>query len=63
MNKVPQRPVSPPKTLFVYRYPICKKCGQMARQTCSICNIAHYCSSDCQKNDWAVHKKICQGIE
>jgi hypothetical protein len=29
---------------------------------CSRCNIVRYCSSDCQKKHWSVHKKVCAPV-
>ena len=33
------------------------ECDDLKR--CKTCKEAHYCSIDCQKNDWKYHKKIC----
>ena len=27
---------------------------------CSACRGAHYCSNECQKEQWASHSKVCQ---
>jgi hypothetical protein len=42
----------------------CTVCGKEAKessplQRCGRCGTATYCSSDCQRKDWAVHKHIC----
>lgn len=38
----------------------CGNCGkENATKRCSRCNRIHYCSVDCQKAHWKVHKKIC----
>lgn len=37
----------------------CAKCGKYATDRCSRCNIARYCSRECQKEDWKEHKKRC----
>ncbi|KAG6905929.1 hypothetical protein DXG01_016861 [Tephrocybe rancida] len=40
-----------------------KKCGSCGTQdhlkTCSRCNIAQYCSTECAKKAWSTHKKTC----
>ncbi|KAI0637451.1 hypothetical protein C8Q77DRAFT_569609 [Trametes polyzona] len=30
---------------------------------CSGCNVAFYCSKDCQKDSWPFHKRSCQSIQ
>jgi hypothetical protein len=42
----------------------CTVCAKMAQETCPLqrcgrCGTATYCSSECQRKDWAVHKHIC----
>jgi hypothetical protein len=34
-----------------HRYPSMKKC--------SACKNEHYCSAECQKTHWKIHKKVC----
>lgn len=36
----------------------CRKIGNMSK--CSRCLSVYYCNSDCQKNQWKEHKKICK---
>jgi hypothetical protein len=39
----------------------CFKCGRPnCTQQCSICRIARYCSAECQKAHWKIHKKVCK---
>jgi hypothetical protein len=30
---------------------------------CSLCLREHYCSGECQKGDWKIHKNICKSLE
>ena len=43
------------------------KCGYCNRinpkYECSTCNWIKYCSISCQKNDWALHKKLCKKFQ
>ncbi len=35
-------------------------CGKNATKKCSNCKNAHYCSKECQKDDWNHHKIDCK---
>lgn len=37
----------------------CTMCGSKTSQRCKGCNCSAYCSKDCQKADWPVHKILC----
>lgn len=37
----------------------CEKTTGVTLQRCGKCRVAKYCSSECQKADWALHKKSC----
>ena len=40
----------------------CYTCGRVPegrRLRCSICRKAYYCSTECQRIDWSVHKGEC----
>ena len=40
---------------------ICNACGLETSKAsaCSACNNTYYCSRDCQRHDWKVHKRTC----
>ncbi|XP_053724523.1 zinc finger MYND domain-containing protein 10 isoform X1 [Synchiropus splendidus] len=40
--------------------PKCGLCGREAAKRCSQCQAEWYCSRECQVNNWAKHKKVCQ---
>lgn len=39
---------------------ICANCTKICTQLCSQCKKIYYCSTDCQKAHWTIHKKDCQ---
>ena len=41
--------------------PTCAGCGRKAARTkrCSACHSVHYCSTDCQRSHWRMHKAKC----
>ncbi|KAG9285246.1 hypothetical protein G9A89_002142 [Geosiphon pyriformis] len=43
---------------------ICSCCFNQAKRLmrCSSCNMTHYCSTQCQKEDWKYHKDECQTV-
>lgn len=40
--------------------PQCAKCTKVGTSACSGCHLVHYCGRDCQRSDWASHKKWCR---
>ncbi|GMT33043.1 hypothetical protein PFISCL1PPCAC_24340 [Pristionchus fissidentatus] len=36
-----------------------KSFEEKALSRCAKCKIVHYCSADCQKKDWRIHKTEC----
>ena len=42
---------------------LCHFCGLEGLKECSICKACKYCSVECQKQDWAQHKKVCVKVE
>ena len=42
----------------------CVQCGKAgAEKTCSACKVESYCSIDCQKKAWKLHKPLCKKPE
>lgn len=37
----------------------CFTCGKTANSKCRGCSVALYCSSECQKLGWSIHKLVC----
>jgi len=42
---------------------ICITCNKLADKACNQCKAACYCSAECQKSDWRVHKQECKTFE
>ena len=40
----------------------CLLCNKLCDNICLRCKEAYYCSRDCQKEHWQVHKKNCRFI-
>ncbi|CAJ1408973.1 unnamed protein product [Effrenium voratum] len=38
----------------------CAVCGESAVSVCSVCHVEKYCSTECQRGHWKVHKKTCK---
>ena len=38
----------------------CNRCNKDTTKKCAGCKSVHYCSRECQKQDWAKHKKFCK---
>ena len=38
---------------------LCANCDQPAIQKCGRCRVARYCSQECQRQHWRVHKAAC----
>lgn len=39
---------------------ICIMCNKNGPQKCGACHDAEYCSTDCQRADWSMHKLVCK---
>ncbi|KAF2183482.1 hypothetical protein K469DRAFT_582613 [Zopfia rhizophila CBS 207.26] len=39
---------------------LCAMCNKPGTMTCGGCHCSRYCSGDCQKLDWPVHKLLCK---
>lgn len=37
----------------------CQLCKTATKKGCSKCHVVYYCSKECQKNDWFIHKYFC----
>jgi hypothetical protein len=40
----------------------CLQCGHVARHKCARCLVVRYCSTDCQRANWATHKGSCKEL-
>jgi len=38
-------------------------CGNVARTMCGRCKVEKYCSPECQRLHWRVHKKVCKSVD
>ncbi|KAH8045776.1 hypothetical protein JL722_14050 [Aureococcus anophagefferens] len=38
---------------------MCAACGARAKFSCGSCKAARYCSRECQKDHWGLHKDDC----
>lgn len=42
--------------------PQCQNCGKSEKLSkCAGCGKSHYCSNECQKTDWTIHREYCIG--
>ena len=41
----------------------CRRCGMGANKRCGGCKTAHYCSVECQREDWSEHRVPCKKIQ
>ena len=39
---------------------MCANCNAMATKKCASCKLVVYCSKECQKKHWPVHKTVCK---
>lgn len=53
----PQLPSQPPSASACAA---CRGPGKPSLSACSACKVVKYCSSDCQKAHWKVHKRTCK---
>ncbi|XP_052083852.1 uncharacterized protein LOC127721209 [Mytilus californianus] len=50
----------PPKINFCFN---CFVFTYVKLQTCSMCQIATYCSAQCKSDNWKIHKKVCKIVK
>ncbi|OAX31589.1 hypothetical protein K503DRAFT_777457, partial [Rhizopogon vinicolor AM-OR11-026] len=55
--KIPPPEMLPCANVDVEKYKVCQKQGTKA---CSACKLVSYCSKECQKNHWRIHKHDCK---
>ncbi|CAE8733809.1 unnamed protein product [Polarella glacialis] len=46
----------------------CGYCGEVGEGSCSMskclgCEVVRYCGTECQKDHWPVHKKLCKHLK
>lgn len=41
----------------------CGTCKQLTTRCCVGCNLVYYCSVECQKKSWKLHKPVCKGVK
>jgi hypothetical protein len=41
----------------------CSKIGQSPLSRCATCQVVHYCSKECQVQNWPVHKPLCKEVK
>jgi len=41
---------------------VCPTCQKIAETKCTACKKVFYCSKDCQKKHWKIHKFECQSL-
>ncbi|CAE8639316.1 unnamed protein product [Polarella glacialis] len=46
----------------------CGYCGEVGKGSCSMskclgCEVVRYCGTECQKDHWPVHKKLCKHLK
>ena len=57
-----------PVATDLHSSPICAHCCKVSSKSqklmcCARCRRAHYCDKNCQKEDWAFHKRVCVTAE
>ncbi|KAF2134700.1 hypothetical protein P153DRAFT_329293 [Dothidotthia symphoricarpi CBS 119687] len=42
---------------------LCAMCTEVGTKVCSGCHEIRYCSKQCQKSDWPIHKLLCKTLD
>lgn len=55
--------IPPNKLQARYKARICEVCRSPSHNVCNKCRIVYYCSTKCQREDWSVHKTLCDHLK
>jgi hypothetical protein len=63
-NMIREKRVAHPQAITRRYCTVCRACDTVIVpfKRCARCNIPVYCSPECQKKDWTVHKTVCKPV-